>query len=49
VYGCVVPSMVPALREAYERNQFMGNVLVAAMCAVALDASPVWLSWEGSR
>lgn len=49
VYGCDVPSMVPALREAYERNQFMGNVLVAAMCAVALGAPADWLSWEGSR
>jgi hypothetical protein len=49
VYGCDVPSMVPALREAYTRNQFMDNVLVAAMCAVALDAPADWLSWERSR
>ncbi|HEX3376956.1 MAG TPA: prenyltransferase/squalene oxidase repeat-containing protein [Candidatus Acidoferrales bacterium] len=49
VYGCEVPSMVPALREAYARNQFMGNVLVAAMCAVALDAPAGWLNWERSR
>jgi hypothetical protein len=37
--------MVPALREAYAHNQFMGNVLVAAMCAVALDAPAGWLNW----
>ena len=49
VYGCDVPSMVPALREAYARNQFMENVLVTAMCAVALDAPAGWLHWERSR
>jgi hypothetical protein len=47
-YGCDVPSMVPALREAYARNQFMDNVLVAAMCAVALDSPASWLNWERS-
>jgi hypothetical protein len=49
VYGCDIPSMVPALREAYARNQFMDNVLVAAMCAVALDSPAGWLNWERSR
>lgn len=49
VYGCEVPSIVPSLRKAYEENQFMGNVLVAAMCAVAVDAPGGWLCWEGGR
>jgi hypothetical protein len=49
VYGCDERSIVPELRKAYGENQFLGNVLVAATCAVALDAPAGWLSWEGSR
>lgn len=49
VYGCAVPSMVPALREMHARNQFMENVLVTAICAVALDAPADWLQWEPNR
>jgi hypothetical protein len=49
VYGCEVPSLTPALRKVYEENQFLGNVLTAATCAVALDAPAGWLSWEGAR
>jgi hypothetical protein len=48
VYGCDIPDIVPSLRQAYEENQFMGNVLVAAMCAVALDEPGAWLRWEGA-
>jgi hypothetical protein len=46
VYGCEAPSIVPALRQAYQQNQFMGSVVVAACCALALDAPTGWLSWE---
>ena len=49
VYGCDAPSIVPALRGAFQENKFMGNILVAASCALALDAPAGWLSWEGSR
>ena len=49
VYGCEVPSIVPSLRKSYEENQFMGNVLVAAMCAIALNAPGEWLCWERGR
>lgn len=46
VYGLPAPSIVPALRRAYQENQFLGNVIVAASCAVALDAPAKWLDWE---
>ena len=46
VYGCDAPSIVRELRRAYEANRFMGNTLVAASCALALDAPAAWLSWE---
>lgn len=46
VYGYSVPSIVPAVRHAYQENQFLGNVMVAALCAVALDAPVDWLDWE---
>lgn len=49
VFGCDAPSMLPALREMHARNQFMDNVLVTAMCAVALDAPAGWLQWEWNR
>lgn len=49
VYGCDVASMLPKLREMHARNQFMGNVLVMAMCAAALDAPAGWLEWKGNR
>lgn len=47
VYGCEAPSIVPALQHAYEENQFLGNIIVAAECAVALEAPAKWLLWEG--
>lgn len=46
-YGCDVPSIVPALRRAHEENQFMGSIIVAAACAIALEAPASWLLWEG--
>ena len=46
VYGSEVPSMLPALRAAHARNQFMENVVVTAMCAMALDSPAGWLQWE---
>jgi hypothetical protein len=46
VYGIEAPSIVPALREEYQQNQFLGSILVAASCALALDAPADWLSWE---
>jgi len=46
VYDCKAPSIVPALRAAYQENQFMGSILVAASCALALDDPASWLSWE---
>ena len=49
VYGNEAPSIVPALRQAYGENQFMGNVLVAAWCALALDDPAGWLCWERRR
>jgi hypothetical protein len=49
VYGCETPSIVPALRRSYEENQFLGSVLVAAACALALDAPARWLSWGRSN
>jgi hypothetical protein len=49
VYDCSAPSIVPALRDAYQKNQFMGSVVVAALCALALDTPQRWLSWERSR
>lgn len=45
-YGSEAPSILPALRQAYDQNQFMGNILVAAACALALDAPAGWLFWE---
>lgn len=45
-YGVEAPSIVPALRRIYDENQFMGNVLVAASCALALCAPAGWLCWE---
>ena len=48
-YGIEAPSILPALRHAYEQNRFMGNILVAAACTLALDAPAGWLSWEGGR
>jgi hypothetical protein len=49
VYGCEVASMLPALSEMHARNQFMENVLVTAMCAVALAAPAGWLKWRPNR
>lgn len=46
VYDCQAPSIVPALRSAHRDNQFLGNVIVAASCALALDAPAGWLRWE---
>ena len=46
VYGYAVPPIVPALRQDFEKNQFLGSTLVAAACAVALEAPAGWLSWE---
>ncbi len=49
VYGLQAPSIVPALRHAYQENQFLGSVVVAALCALALDSPAGWLSWERGR
>ncbi len=49
VYEREAPSMIPALRREFEENQFMGSVVVAAMCAVALGEHAGWLSWERSN
>jgi len=46
VHGCETPSVVPALRKSFQENQFLGSVLAAAACAVALEAPPDWLCWE---
>jgi len=45
-YGAEAPSLLPALGEMHERNLFLGNVLVTAMCAVALGAPAGWLRWQ---
>jgi hypothetical protein len=46
VHGCETRSIVPALRHFFEENRFMGNILVTASCALALDAPAAWFSWE---
>ena len=46
VYGCDAPSIVPGLRRAYDENQFLGSVIVAAESAVALESPAKWLLWE---
>ena len=46
LYDYPAPSIVPALRRSYQENQFLGNVSVAAMCALSLDAPAGWFDWE---
>lgn len=46
VYGSEAPPIVPALRRAHQKDQFMGNIPVAALCVLALESPGDWLLWK---
>ena len=46
VYGAETVPPWAKLETAYRDNRFLGSVLVAAWCSLALSGSIAWLSWN---